>query len=181
MPHDELETHYQALTYMGSALRYLIGDPPNPLPGQPVPPRTPDPATWRGFERGFIYRPEADTEAEVDVRDEWTTESSRPDSFNQYPCFRKHMDCTLAGRRVNNALDAVDRTAVLYMQEKLGSGFVTTGPDIEQLMAKLKTAQYNLRSALTPPALVRRMVQDSECELCSSGPLERAERRTKVH
>jgi hypothetical protein len=117
----------------------------------------------------------ADTEAEVEVRDEWPTESSGPESFSQYPYFRKHMDCTLAGRRVNNGLDAVDRTAVNYMQERLRRGFVTADPELEQLMAKLRTAQNNLRSALNPPALVRRMVQDSECELCSSGPLERAE------
>ena len=39
--------------------------------------------------------------------------------FSRYIYFQQHMDCTLIGRKVNNALDAVKRTATEYNLERL--------------------------------------------------------------
>lgn len=47
--------------------------------------------------------------------------------------------------------------------------------DLIKKFKKLTTAQNNLKSAVVPTTKVRRTVQDAECELCSSKPLERAE------
>ena len=150
------------------------------------------------------------------------------------------MDGPLKGRKVNNALNAVKRTATGYKEERakllrvvaaeinqalpgidqkkkleliktVSSGLApgiknprpghrrssrlqmtdpettktanevldhlkTTGvnADLARKLKKLVTAQSNLRAALVPPTLVRRMVQDAECELCSAKLLERA-------
>jgi len=47
--------------------------------------------------------------------------------------------------------------------------------ELVKKLRKLTTAQNNLKSALTPVELIRKMVRDSECDLCSSKSLERAE------
>lgn len=47
--------------------------------------------------------------------------------------------------------------------------------DLKKSLKKLTIAQSNLCDALSPKTKVRRMIQDSECELCSAKPLERAE------
>lgn len=67
------------------------------------------------------YRPDAKTEAEEEAQDEWdevSTGVAEPEVFSQYISFRQHVDCTLAGRKVNNALDAVKRTAIDYTAER---------------------------------------------------------------
>lgn len=47
--------------------------------------------------------------------------------------------------------------------------------DLTKKLRKLTIAQSYLSDALSPKTKVRRMIQDSECELCSAKPLERAE------
>lgn len=176
LPSDELESHLKALTYLGNALRYLIEDqPPDPDPMLPIVPSSPEPATWRGFMRSLIYQPEAVTDAEAEVRDEWSYRSSGPESFTIYPYFRQHMDDTFAGRKVNNALDAVDRTARAYLEIRLPLVRGMNPPELQESLVNLSYAQSNLKAALTPPTLVRRMVQDGDCDLCSSKPLARPE------
>ncbi|MDG0867256.1 hypothetical protein [Candidatus Lucifugimonas marina] len=47
--------------------------------------------------------------------------------------------------------------------------------ELKKQLRKLSIAQSYLSDALSPKTKVRRMIQDSECELCSAKPLERAE------
>jgi hypothetical protein len=47
--------------------------------------------------------------------------------------------------------------------------------ELKKKLSKLTIAQSNLADALSPKTKVRKMIQDSECELCSARPLERAE------
>ena len=234
LPTDELEDHYGALTYIGNVLRNKIQSPTDRNARGPG---------WQGFEVGGTCWPDPKTEAEEEVSGEWEESDSGPEAFTQYIYFRKHMDGTLKGRKVNNALDAVKRTAAGYNEERaklvrvvaaeinralpgidqkkklelMGTvsralvprtrnprlrrrpsstpvrsaarkseldkkidmvldHLKTTGAnaDLARKLKKLITAQSNLRAALVPPTLVRRMVQDAECELCSAKLLERA-------
>ncbi|MDA1279429.1 MAG: hypothetical protein O3B95_05230 [Chloroflexi bacterium] len=231
LPPDELEEHYQALTYIGNVLRHKIQSPTD---------RGVRFSNWQGFEVGKGVWPDPKTEAEEEVSWEWEDNDSGPEAFTLYVYFRKHMDSTLLGRKVNNALDAVKRTTTDYKAERtklrkvvalaihkafpdvdneqkkdlfttVFSGIrpTTKNPghrparsirlpeketeltkrrneaiehlkssgantEIAKNFKKLITAQTNLEAALKPSTLVRRLVQDSECELCSSKPLERA-------
>lgn len=45
--------------------------------------------------------------------------------------------------------------------------------DLKKTLKKLTIAQSSLSEALSPKTKVRRMIQDSECELCSAKPLAR--------
>ena len=179
-----------------------------------------------------------------EVIDEVDLRVAIPDGLSQYRYFVDHMDDTLPGRKVNNALSAVKRTAgefVVYRQglfetvsiavegefgdlddrktERIslaltkalepdgkhlegrsrpaliplpvGSTQAAKAKSLFKLLKqtdtndglikrfrRLSIAQANLRSALTPKALVRRMVQDGECEVCSQTPLPVPERDT---
>jgi len=236
LPKDELEEHHKGLVFIGGVFRYQIDAPPDLV-------RLKNSRTeFLGFGNDPIFRPTAKTEIEEEIQEEWDeSESSthKPEIFSRYVYFRQHMDCTLIGRKVNHALDAVKRTATEYNSERLkllahieivinaatdgvndpdvhamsllrlvepmnnpssklrstrqrakspkGDGLSTSTKIYKELestkanselvkkLRKLTTAQNNLKSALTPVELIRKMVRDSECDLCSSKSLERAE------
>jgi len=238
LPKSELEEHHRALAYMGSLLRYQISPPPRMGPGKS------NSGDFRGFADADIYQPIAKTEIEEEIKEEWEAHEGHvrePELFSRYSYFREHMNCTLVGRKVNNALDAVRRTAAEYNAERINllveieaivnAALVGTddldglaramtlfrsiepteqrttkksawlkksssaksdvikkfqvireelkssnaNSDVTKKLRKLNTAQNNLKTALTPVELVRKMVRDSECELCSPKSLERAE------
>ena len=236
LPQDELGEHHNGLVFMGRVFRYQIGPPPDRLSLRAKG------KTFSGFDSGPIYRPRAKTDLEEEIREEWEESDSpirEPETFSRYSYFREHMNCTLTGRKVNNALDAVKRTATEYNTERLklfekikalvdaaSDGTDASHPQVMSLLRsidptskssaqqramrrrsesksddlkstfseirkelkstdaaseltkklrKLTTAQNNLKAALDTVELIRKMVRDSECELCSSKPLERAE------
>ena len=238
LPKNELDEHHQALAYMGSLFRYQISPPPRMgLEKSNV-------GDFRGFADADVFQPTAKTEIEEEIKEEWEEHEGtvrEPELFSRYSYFREHMNCTLVGRKVNNALDAVKRTAAEYNAERIKflAGIeaivnaVLIGTDdphgrdwamilfrsiepteqrstkkpawpkssssapsdvnkkfqaireelkssdanseVIKKLRKLNTAQNNLKAALTPVELVRKMVRDSECELCSSKSLDRAE------
>jgi len=237
LPQDELDEHHRALAFMGSLLRYQIAPPPRVGPGMS------NNGEFRGFADADVYQPVAKTEIEEEIQEEWEEPESltrEPELFSRYALFREHMNCTLVGHKVNNALDAVKRTAAEYNAERITffeeikakvetaladtndrgeQGWAMTlyrslepterrskkrpvgskkpdsarsgvekkiqlireelksskaNSEVTKKLRKLNTAQTNLKAALTPVELVRKMVRDSECELCSPKSLERA-------
>ena len=242
LPQDELEEHHKGLVFMGGVFRYQIAPPPDRrssrVKGE----------VFKGFDSSRVYRPHAKTEIEEEIKEEWDGSDSpthEPEMFSRYAYFREHMDCTLTGRKVNNALDAVKRTAIEYNLERrrllqkvkalvdaaaddqddpdarVMSLFLSTktrrqlsakqqatqrrfesnmslaemktrairkgiespevNSELTKKLRKLTTAQNNLETALKPVELIRKMVRDSECELCSSKPLERADEKGGSH
>lgn len=236
LPQDELEEHHRGLVYMGGVIRYQIGSPPD------IQKKRANDIVFKGFASKQAHRPIAKTDIEEEIREEWDDNvgsTVEPEMFSRYAYFHQHMDCTLIGRKVNNALNAVKRTATEYNSERLKflgkvqafledasddtddrnprvlslfrsiersnkhpAGYraslsqprsQTTGPattmravreelksseansELAKKLRKLTIAQNNLEDALTPVELIRKMVRDSECELCSSKPLDRLE------
>jgi len=242
LPPDELAEHRGVIAYIGKILRRNISAPPSILKKGV----TPDTVKFEftGFGAESIEGPSPKTEAEEDISDEWHHSSRRtigPDVFGQYEYLRQHMDCTLVGRKVINALDAVKRTTGEYNTEReklltrvmsdveaefievpsnskariawalfqtieptkkyrMGKSKLATKmarsdeilrPVVVQLLdrlaaskananlskafRKMATAQRNLKASLSPEPMIRKMVQDSECDICTAKPLERAE------
>jgi hypothetical protein len=238
LPTEELAEHHQALVFMGSLLRYQVAHPPRMGPSKS------SIGEFRGFANADVHQPVAKTEIEEEIQEEWEgfeCLAREPELFSRYDLFREHMNCTLVGRKVNNALDAVKRTAADYnaeriaffdlIEEKVEKALADTNDagehgwamtlyrslepteqglkkkpvgdrktnsgrfgvekqiqvirealestvaksEVVKKLRKLNTAQNNLKAALTPVELVRKMVRDSECVLCSAESLERAQ------
>ena len=236
LPQHELEEHHRGLVYMGRVIRYQIGPPPD------IQELRENDMVFKGFDSSDVDRPTARIEIEEEIREEWNDNAGstvEPEMFSRYAYFHQHMNCTLIGRKVNNALNAVKRTATEYNSERLkflgkvkahvgdasddtddlnprvlslfrsieGSnkrpagyraslsqpksqitGAATTMSavreelkssetysELTKKLRKLTIAQNNLTDALTPVELIRKMVRDSECDLCSSKSLDRLE------
>ena len=236
LPQDELEEHHKGLVYMGRVIRYQIGSPPD------IQTVRENSIVFKGFASSDVDRPTARTEIEEEIREEWNDNvgsTVEPEMFSRYPYFHQHMNCTLIGRKVNNALNAVKRTATEYNSERLKflgkvQAFIEddsddtgdrnsrvlslfrsiersnkrpaknrasssqpksqrTGPattiravreelksteaysELTKKLRKLTIAQNDLKDALTPVELIRKMVRDSECDLCTSKSLDRPE------
>ncbi len=234
LPQDELEEHHRGLVYMGRVIRYQIGSPPD------IKTMRENDMVFKGFASSDADRPIARIEIEEEIREEWNDNvgsTVEPEMFSRYAYFHQHMNCTLIGRKVNNALDAVKRTAIEYNSERLkflgtvqafvedasddtddlsprvlslfrsiehsdkrpsGNGAQLSQPksqmigpattmravreelksseaysELTKKLRKLTIAQNNLKDALTPVELIRKMVRDSECDLCTSKSLDR--------
>jgi hypothetical protein len=241
LPPEELTEHRGALAYIGKVLRRKISAPPSILSKGSVPNKIR--FDFSGFDTESIDGPSPRTESEEDADDEWQESSKRslgPDVFGQYEYLRQHLDCTLVGRKVINALDSVKRTTAEYNTERqklltrvvrdvesefteilpfskariAGVLFQTIEPtekfrtgksnltgrlpgadevlrptvvkvfgsltaskanaDLAKALRKMATAQRNLKASLSPEPMITKMVRDSECDICTAKPLERA-------
>jgi hypothetical protein len=241
LPPEELIEHRGVLAYIGKVLRRKISPPTSILNKGSVPNNIV--FDFSGFNTEPIGGPSPRTESEEDADDEWQDSSKRslgPDVFGQYEYLRQHLDCTLVGRKVNNALDAVKRTTTEYNTERqqlltriMGDvesafakilpfskariagalfqaieptekfltgkskltgrlpsadealrpmvvqvlGSLTTSKanaDLSKTFRRMTTAQRNLKASLSPEPMITKMVRDSECDICTAKPLDRA-------
>ena len=46
--------------------------------------------------------------------------------------------------------------------------------DLAKALRKMATAQRNLKASLSPEPMITKMVRDSECDICTAKPLDRA-------
>lgn len=190
LPPEELAEHRRGLSFLGVLLREGVQGPPSvDLSSlQAIEPDTP-----RFWDGGFTYEaPEsvvALSEVEVETKQEW-------DSFVQgmpsYKFLEQHLRSTPApeGKRILRDLNKVHRLAKnydaavrrmesrAYSEKKKSTGnYEEPSPTLkarresdEKVLRDNVSAQFAvnvLRHSLRPTALVRRLVQDGYCDICS--------------